>query len=491
MKIIFLMVIFIHVPILVFSQTGVVSNYKKAYSVLIEVNDVYHFDPSNSEVRNATYAGTTYTSGHFSHPEMQYENPINVAILSSPTHFAINKDLLYEEKHYFSQFLLANDSCYTSDYWSDDKWKELTTKENMQRYYLPLNLVSDLNKNKHSLHYQEGENSTDILGFNDHLGNKYYVTIDGKTRLILKIIRLDYDQIYGDIIREIRFENTVDFSFPYPNSILEFENNFRKESLTIVSHDSPLSALDSVQLELNENESIIGEKSISCEEIAPGLYLVKLFAYGNKILVSEHDNYLSIFDAPGNIHVGNELISFLNKKFSKSVKYCFVSHHHPDHSGAVAAFNNIGAEIITTEKNVPFFKKICSVDHTIGSPNLIVNGEPTDYVVVDSASNKTFFKKDQNEVISYEIGEISKHTDEYLIFYFPKNDILFVPDLVFFPEKGIRDQKQRAYSVYETIIKNKLKVSKIYTGWPLDNYKDYGTMDDLKQSLKKNFPTIK
>jgi Metallo-beta-lactamase superfamily len=190
-------------------------------------------------------------------------------------------------------------------------------------------------------------------------------------------------------------------------------------------------------------------------------------------------------------YVGNELIAFLKKQFDKPVKFCFLSHHHPDHSGAAAAFSEIGAELITTEKNVPFFKKICALDHTMGSPSIIVKGEQTNYVVVDSASSKSFFKKTKNEVIAYEMGTISKHTEEYLIFYFPKEGILFVPDLVFFPEKGIKDQKQRAYSVYETIKMNKLKVSKIYTGWPLENYKDYGTMDDLKESLKKNFPTIK
>jgi hypothetical protein len=276
-------IVFIIIPLLGFGQNDVISNYKKAYTILTEVNEAYAFDASDANVYNAQYSGTTYTSGHFAYPEMHYENPIAVSILSSPTHFAINKDMIYENEHYFLQFLLAHDSCYTSDYWSDEKWTVLADDENMQRFYMPLNLVKALNGNKHSLHYQEGVNSLDILGFNDELGNKYYVTVHSETRLISKVIRLGYDQIYGDNIREIRFENNDESVARYPHSIIEFENNFLKESLTIVSSDLPLSALDSVQMELSVNDVTKADESITCQEIAQGLFLVKLFAYGNML----------------------------------------------------------------------------------------------------------------------------------------------------------------------------------------------------------------
>jgi phosphoribosyl 1,2-cyclic phosphodiesterase len=209
------------------------------------------------------------------------------------------------------------------------------------------------------------------------------------------------------------------------------------------------------------------------------------------MMLSEHADFLSIYDAPGNIHIGNELITFLTLRFNKPIKYCFISHHHPDHAGGVPAFNRIGATVITTQNNISFYDKITAVKHTIGETFIAEKDVKANYVIVDSMSNKTFFSKTDLEVIAYEMGSLTGHTDEYLAFYFKKSRVLFLADLVDFPSDRVHDQKKRAYSVYELIKNEKIRVEKIVSGWPLKGQKDFGTIDDLVLALKKNYPAIK
>ena len=59
-----------------------------------------------------------------------------------------------------------------------------------------------------------------------------------------------------------------------------------------------------------------------------------------------------------------------------------------------------------------------------------------------------------------------------------------------FPKGELRQQRKRAYSVYQLIKEKKLNVEKIYTAWPLKDQKEFGTLQDLKDSLKKNYPDL-
>ncbi|MFT5819118.1 MAG: hypothetical protein ACI8ZM_000341 [Crocinitomix sp.] len=479
-------------PLLSSAQKEIIQNYKTAFSVLQAVNKKYDFNPSNTYNCHVKYSGTSYEAGHYATPEKRFADPVTFSILSNNTEaYAINKDLTYKEKHYFSYMVLKSDSCYTSSYWNERTRTRKITDHGFVRFYIPYNLVVALNANKETLHHISTKGENHILGFNDSKGIKYYVEIDANTSLVNSVTILEYHGIHGDHYREIKYDDYQENEFGlFPKSIKDSENQFLKEELKLEAINLPYTAEDSIQINLTVS-AIENDTSIAIVEIVPNVYLLKLYAYGNKLMVTEHEDFLSIYDAPGNIHVGNELIAFLTKRFNKPIKYCFISHHHPDHGGAVSAFNRIGATVITTQKNVAFYDKITAVSHTIGE-NVIAKKEiKANYVIVDSMSNKTFFKKSDLEVIAYEMGPLTGHTDEYLAFYFKKGRVLFLADLVDFPSNKVHDQKKRAYSVYELIKKEKIKVEKIVSGWPLKGQKNYGTMDDLILALKKNYPDIK
>lgn len=183
------------------------------------------------------------------------------------------------------------------------------------------------------------------------------------------------------------------------------------------------------------------------------------------------------------------MIDLTKKQFpNKPIKYVAFSHHHPDHAGGFAAFVQNNTQLITTKGNIPYFEKLLTATHTLKPENTISFTKMSSKII--SAKDSLNLEDEVNQVIIYEAGENTDHVKEFLFFYFPRQKILFVGDLVMFPQKGISDQYKRAYSVYELIKNKKLDVEKIYTSWPLKEQKPYGTMQDLKASLIKNYPNL-
>lgn len=93
---------------------------------------------------------------------------------------------------------------------------------------------------------------------------------------------------------------------------------------------------------------------------------------------------------------------------------------------------------------------------------------------------------DKTEMIIYFIGEKSAHTKDYLIYYFPKEKILFEDDLVWIFKSGeIKKAGNRQAGLYYAIKDLGIEVDTIIQSWPV---KDYGVktvipFEDLEKSI--------
>jgi hypothetical protein len=455
------------------AQQLVYENYYKADSLLKNIAKNYQ------EINKLTYSGVNSAMGHYDTPEKQKSYPIVYRLAQLDNKFTIAKDLNYNGKIYSSTMTFKDDSCAFTDFGEKEIQNVPLKGKEFSYFYLPRNVVTMIKENKSSLHLTPVNAENYGLGFNNSFGNKFYLSVNKKTNLINKIIQLKYDDLYGDSYKEISYSE-------YKNNLPYHITGYDNQNLTTELH------LDAVTLEKNASTKNSMVENIAIESLAKGLFLLKLKDYDNKVLVTEHKDFLAVYEAPINVNVGNEIISFLKKQFkNKPIKHCFLSHHHPDHAGAISAFTNINARIITTKGNVNYFNKLSKSMHTLNGKNFPPSTDNNAYLIIDALSKETFFKKSSTSVVVYESGATTEHTNEFLYFYFPKQKILFVGDLVLFPKEKIRDQNKRALSVYKLIKSKKIKVEKIYTSWPLKNQKEFGTMTDLKNVLLKSYPDLK
>ena len=337
------------------------------------------------------------------------------------------------------------------------------------------------------MHLLEESPKKKVIGFNDSNGDKYYLEIDS-SYLISSISKLAYDDTHGDILEVIEFDN------------YETLNEYKLPKTIMVRNGSRLiKSLECSSFKLYPKDSTLSKaldyplpKSITSKfeflKISEDIFLCRMLDLNNKVLIYIKGDEISVFEAPGNLNSGRNLIEAIKEEFpDKKIKNCFISHHHPDHAGSVMAFMEIGSAIVTTEDNKRYFQSLASEKHSIGVPRELVIPDGINFETVSKNSSQNFLK---NKVSVYEIGDFTEHTSEHLIFYFRKEKVLFVGDLIRFPDERIAQQGKRAFSIYEASKKFDLEINRIYTSWPLHDHKDFGTWEDFLASLKSRYPEL-
>jgi Metallo-beta-lactamase superfamily len=470
----------------------VMDNYLKAGKILQKTMEQYGGQNKINAPISFQLEGTKYFFGHYEVPEKTYAVPDTEKIAHFPN---LGISYLHSSINYFgnrSKIIMNNrDSTYHFGYFSRDFTKGKLQEKTQLYLSSPIQMLLLADNNKRTLSFVGDDKEQNIIGFNDDLGNRFNLCIDKKTNRLQKVTQFTYHNIYGDGFDEVVYEY-ADVHSTQPSKYLRREHGLLESSFiykdfkidpkidtAFVNYVCP-----TCKIELIEKENVL-----SIENIGKNLWLISLNHLNNKVLLAEYETYLTLFEAPKDVQSCQEIINLVKKQFpNKPIKYIALSHHHPDHAGGFAVFVQANTQIITTKGNVGYFEKLLKSTHTLKPENTI---SPTKLQVKLIATKDSLILKDkENQVIIYEGGESTDHVQEYLWFYFPLQHILFVGDLVSFPQKGIRDQAKRAYSVYKIIEDKKLNVQKIYTSWPLKEQKSFGTIQDLRASLVKNYPTI-
>ncbi|MCB9355075.1 MAG: MBL fold metallo-hydrolase [Lewinellaceae bacterium] len=431
-------------------------------------------------------SGNEYVEGHLESPGQSDTALLNITIEKKAVEtYAVNLNMDYRGKKYLSGIVFSGDSCAYMDYGDTVAVKQSVKAHALIYFYSPYNLVKTIQKNIRTLHLVDAKDENfKILGFNDEYGNKFYTRYDRTKKEFTALWMPAYDPVLGDYFETLAYEDyRCDNGFCFPVRITHQKATGIYRTIAVTN----------IQFDRNDKEKPARKEMVEIEmdTISNHLFLIKLLNFNNKMMVSKHRNYLSVYDAPINIAVCRQVISFLHEKFpDHPVKYCYLSHHHPDHAGGAGAFMETGCRIVTTPGNIAYFNRIFQATHTMeGRPvnTTKAAGPLFDEVAVNKNRR---FDGDDYPVVACETGASTGHTKEYLLFYFPEDKVLFAADLVLFYKNGIYNQGERALSVYKFIEGEKLPVERIFTGWPLHHFNDYGTVEDIKACLKAKYPGL-
>jgi hypothetical protein len=459
-----------------FAQEDIIVNFNIADSIFNAVLKKYDF--FHETTYTAIYKGNEYISGHFSVPNQLNTYPVHCEIKCNVEQTFISTELTDSTgEKYVSQYLFSKDSCRYKDYDDSVFYSKAFYNGFMEYFFNPMNILFEIAKYKNTLHFLTTNDKFHIIGYNDSTGNKYFVYIDKKNLTIFQIVKFYSDWSYGDTFDRVIYEYNLDTAIPADIAYYKGKNIKRHISLVSVS--------DTIR---NGYISVQNAETFEMDTLSNNCFLIKITSQNNKVLVYKYNKNLYVFEAPLNPIVSNQLIDYLNKQFNNTpVAYCFLSHHHPDHAGGVKSFKEIGVKIITSAGDMDYISQLANYPFKI--KGIYDKYSVVNFDTIQKNGTKKFIA---GNVIAYEIGKDTRHTENFLVYYLPEENILFSSDLVFLNKSKILNQGQRAFSVYNLIKREHIPTEKlkVVPSYPLKNYKDYGTFYNLIDCLRKNYPDL-
>lgn len=351
--------------------------------------------------------------------------------------------------------------------------------------FSPLFLLEDLYSKKVK---SSSENSTHKIYNTEINKGKVEVFINKKTNLTDKIRKTYYDEFYGDLETTILYNNYKKIDGKYFATKVNIEKiNGKLVDEVEISDIKSVSKIENsfvipTDYKLIEDSEIKPE--ILYNRFSDNIHLLELKHTDDKVLIAEFEDYLIVAEAPMNSKNGELIISKAKELFpNKPIKYFAFGHYHPHYIGGIRAFINNGTKIICSDINKEYATYLSNTKHSLNPDKQEINKKE---IQIELIKDKLVYNDDKNELQIYFIGEKSEHSNDYLIYYFPREKVLFQDDLVWIKsDKDIEKASKRQAGLYQAIVDLKLDVKTILQSWPV---KDYGVktvipFSDLEKSM--------
>jgi len=164
--------------------------------------------------------------------------------------------------------------------------------------------------------------------------------------------------------------------------------------------------------------------SFKLVELAPNVQMVQ-GGGANNLIVNMKDG-LAVVDAPTDEGQSKWVIDAAKAKYpGKPIKYLVLTHHHMDHTGGMRAFAAEGATVIVPTPDKAYFEQVIKAPHTLEPDAEQKAMKPAN---VQDVKDSLTLKDDTAEINLYNIP--NPHVDGYLLVHLPKDNILWVTDLI-------------------------------------------------------------
>ena len=205
---------------------------------------------------------------------------------------------------------------------------------------------------------------------------------------------------------------------------------------------------------------------ISTEKYNENIYFVNLKHTESKSAIVVLKDFIAVIEDTLSSANGELIINEARKIApDKPIKYFAFGHHHPWYLGGVRPFIHIGATILTVKDDVPYVEYLASAEHTLQPDSLQL--QPKSLKTEEIGMNETITDGDYQMEI-YFIGDKSMHTNDYLVFYFPKEKLLLEGDLIWIPQTGeMKKANKRQAGLYNAIKDLGIDVDTIIQHWPI------------------------
>ncbi|RYD55754.1 MAG: hypothetical protein EOP56_14415 [Sphingobacteriales bacterium] len=467
--------------------------YKKAVHTVSIVKK--HLDPPKATTYN--FHQKLKRFAHMSRPWQTYDSKIVGAfsLLPGASTLCISDSIIGRSRNYPGATYYTNTIIARKDYGSKD-WDKATTANHKEFFqtsllYSPLYALNDfLQQGPAQFKRLARGNDIDTIIYNRSSTEQVSILINKKNKEVLAVAILHAHELYGDNLKLFTYKGyTSGMSAVYPTAIQAIEHDTVTSDIHIRESQAILSA-EYIIGTLPANYALQAVEAKSTPEIIHTKYndhvhFFELPHTDERLLVVDFKDFLVVAEAPLNTANGELIIKKAGELFpGKPVRYFMFGHHHPHYLGGIRAFIHNGTTILSRPEDTSYIRQLASFPHTITPDILALEPRALKMEVLDAERTITDGTKTMRII---HIGDMSQHTDDYLVYYFPEYRLLFQDDLGgIYKDKPIQPASGRQKGLYDAIKKYGLTVDIIVQGWPIKSYgyKTIFPFGDLEESVK-------
>jgi hypothetical protein len=221
--------------------------------------------------------------------------------------------------------------------------------------------------------------------------------------------------------------------------------------------------------------------------VAPGIWSADMEDIDSRSMIVEFADHLALMEFAVGSANGERLADAARRRWPhKPIRYALFSHYHPHYAGGLRAMIAEDATVVTTPGNEAFVRRVAALPFTIEpdrlarSPRTLkIRTFPERFELADSA----------NQLVALNYGDRSQHTDEFVVFWFPRAKLLFETELGWVRAVDGKPRAiRRAAPLLAWLDEQKLDVDRIVQSWPMrGNASELSRaeLDSLVQAAKK------
>lgn len=309
--------------------------------------------------------------------------------------------------------------------------------------------------------------------------------------LVDHVTLLGPDELLGDVTTTFRYLDYAHLGQLAYATRVQVEKTNGKVTDEVQLHSAIMSATAPTLLTAPADYHLLAsaevKPEIRIETYRPHLHFVELKHTNDRALVVEFDQFLLIAEAPLSSQNGELLIEAAQKLApGKPIRYFVAGHHHPHYLGGVRPFVQRGATVVVGAGDEAYVRYLATAPHTLRPDSLQRHPRPVQVEEIPLHGSKTI-TDGRFEMQIYCIGAQSAHTNDYLLYYFPGEKLLFEDDLAGIPQQGpVRKASARQAGLYQAIQDLHLDVETVVQSWPVGTagIKTVFPFTDLAQSVK-------
>ncbi|MEO0043129.1 MAG: hypothetical protein RL329_2577 [Bacteroidota bacterium] len=306
--------------------------------------------------------------------------------------------------------------------------------------------------------------------------------------LLDKTTILKHDDLFGDILTTVFYQDyaKLDGVFYAQHMVIEKINGKLLDDV-IISNASLYKKILSLLVAPTQYQFAaeeVNKPDIKIEKYSNQIHFIELKHTDDRVLLVEFKDFLLVAEAPLSSENG-DLILQAAKKIAphKPVQYFVFGHYHPHYLGGIRAFVHEEATIICSKQDEAYVQYLTNAPHTLQPDHLQLHPKP---LKIQEIKDSLTISDGSFEMKIYFIGKKSQHTNDYLVYYFPNEKLLFEDDLVWIPKVGdIPKSSGRQTGLYDAIQALHLDVKTIIQSWPVSEMgvKTVIPFADLEKSI--------